>query len=120
MKKVITLNFAQFVIIITDAFFLGVGGARRGGGVGGGMLGNCTGILPWNEGRIKVLPGLTPYSQTFLSKLRTTRLVKAAQKMCKSEFGEFISMKKYAQLLLIECIRQSQKFGKVGFHQFKH
>jgi hypothetical protein len=41
------------------------------------------------------------------------------KKSGKSEFNEFASMEKYAQVLLIERIRQSQKFGKVVFYHLK-
>ncbi len=34
----------------------------------------------------------------------------------KSKFNEFALMEKYAQVLLIEHIRQSKKFGKVVFY----
>jgi hypothetical protein len=33
--------------------------------------------------------------------------------LSKIEFGEFMLMEKYVQLVLIECIYQSQKFDKV-------
>jgi hypothetical protein len=36
--------------------------------------------------------------------------------VAKSEFDKFTSIEKYAQLLLNERIRQSQKFDEEGFH----
>jgi hypothetical protein len=38
------------------------------------------------------------------------------KKIAKSEFNEFASMENYAQVLLIERIRQSKKIGKVVFY----
>jgi hypothetical protein len=44
---------------------------------------------------------------------------KAGQnKSTKSEFGEFTSMEKCTQVLLIECIWQRHKFNKPFYHHF--
>jgi hypothetical protein len=44
---------------------------------------------------------------------------RAGQKnLAESEFGEFIAMEKESKLLLIESIRQSQKFDKPSYRDY--
>ncbi len=65
------------------------------------------------RGGIQVLAGPAPSNKTAGSSLRTPLAGKASNKnSAKSGFGEFTLMEKYAQLLLIERIRQSQIFDK--------
>jgi hypothetical protein len=74
--------------------------------------------IPLKESGIQVLAGLAPSNQTAGSLLRTSRAGKASNKnSAKSEFGEFTLIEKYAQLLLIERIRQSQIFDKPSHNQ---
>jgi hypothetical protein len=60
--------------------------------LGVGIPCGCVGMLPRNGGVLKVLAGLT------LSRQATQKTT------TKIEFGEFISIKKYTQLFMIECI----------------
>jgi hypothetical protein len=59
------------------------------------------------EGEIQVLVDLAPSSQTVQSLFRTSWLAKLAlKKLTKSGFKEFALVEKFAQLLLMKCIRQ--------------
>jgi hypothetical protein len=62
---------------------------------------SCAGTFPSKEGGMQVLAGLAPSSQTTVYLLTTAWL----KKLAKSDLGEFTSMEKYTQLLLIERIR---------------
>jgi hypothetical protein len=59
-------------------------------------------LVFWEDG-MQVLAGLTPSSQIVGSLLGTPSWLQQ-----KSELAEFVSMEKCTQLLLMECIRQSQ------------
>jgi hypothetical protein len=64
--------------------------------LGADMSHNCEGAFPGKEGGILVLTGLAPSSRTVGSLLGTFI---GQKNLSKSEFGKFIAMQKYAQLL---------------------
>ncbi len=73
-----------------------------------GMPCSFAGTFTSKEGGMHVLAGQAPSSQTTVYLLTTAWL----KQLAKSVLGEFTSMEKYTQLLLIERIRWSQKFAK--------
>jgi len=75
----------------------------------------CEGAFLRNEGGIQVLECLAPSSQTVKHLLRTPWPSKLAKKTPKSESGKFTLMEKYAYLLFIEHIWESQKFNKPSY-----
>jgi hypothetical protein len=77
---------------------------------------NCAGTFLRKEGGIQVLGDLATSSQNsrFLFENLLTHKVGKIN-LTKSEFNEFTSMEKCTQLLLIERIRQTQKFDKPSY-----
>ncbi len=105
IKKVSSPIFANFLFLQT--YFLGVGTPYSSAGVFPGRRVGYSCCLVCPNSRILIW---NPPAN------------KAGQKiLAKCESGESASMGKYNQLLLIERIRQSQKFNKVRFyHIFFH
>ncbi len=65
------------------------------------------GVFPGKESGIRVLPGIAPSSQIVGSLVENPLAGKAGKKnLSKNEFGDFTSMEKQTQLLLIEHVRQ--------------
>ncbi len=89
------------------------------GTFGAGLSFSCTVALPKEEGVVQVLANLALARPTLRSLMRTPLSAEPARKLfCKSVLSEFASKERCTQLLLIEHIRQSQKFDKPSCNVF--
>jgi hypothetical protein len=72
------------------------------------MLHVCAGMFLW-KGKILVMAGLAPSSQTEGSLLRTPGLQSQFERFDKRELSKFTLMEKCTQPFLNECFRQGKK-----------
>jgi hypothetical protein len=76
------------------------------------------GLSHRRDGGVQVLTGLVSSSHKVDSLLRTPYMAYLTTKnLAKSEFGEFTSMVKCAQLIFLKSFQQNKKFHKPPYYQ---